>query len=162
MNSPCLSNLVCLPMCCYKYMLFFSSSSIKNHLTTLNHSLPSYKLTNFMASLAFSSSIGRSITSSNAMVSDKYESRREGFSLGKTTFARKRDPRDSMVTKVATQAPTMFPSLDKELAGDRNHVAWTSVRQERYEGELAVQGEIPLWLVCKILHLIFHALVEIN
>ncbi|KAG5244252.1 carotenoid cleavage dioxygenase [Salix suchowensis] len=85
-----------------------------------------------MASLAFSSSIGRSITSSNAMVSDKYESRREGFSLGKTTFARKRDPRDSMVTK-------------KELAGDRNHVAWTSVRQERYEGELAVQGEIPLW-----------------
>ncbi|KAJ6361526.1 hypothetical protein OIU78_002038 [Salix suchowensis] len=99
-----------------------------------------------MASLAFSSSIGRSITSSNAMVSDKYESRREGFSLGKTTFARKRDPRDSMVTKVATQAPTMFPSLEKELAGDRNHVAWTSVRQERYEGELAVQGEIPLWL----------------
>lgn len=99
-----------------------------------------------MASLAFSSSIGRSITSSNAMVSDKYESRREGFSIGKTTFARKRDPRDSMVTKVATQAPTMFPSLEKELAGDRNHVAWTSVRQERYEGELAVQGEIPLWL----------------
>ncbi|KAF9681106.1 hypothetical protein SADUNF_Sadunf06G0191000 [Salix dunnii] len=99
-----------------------------------------------MASLAFSSGIGRSISSSNAMVSDKYEGRREGFSLGKSTFARKRDPRDSMVTKVATQAPTMIPSLEKELAGDRNHVAWTSVRQERFEGELAVQGEIPLWL----------------
>ncbi|KAL9400176.1 hypothetical protein Peur_009137 [Populus x canadensis] len=51
-----------------------------------------------------------------------------------------------MVPKVATQAPTVFPSLEKELAGDRNHVAWTSVRQERYEGELAVQGEIPRWL----------------
>ncbi|KAG6772676.1 hypothetical protein NC652_017733 [Populus alba x Populus x berolinensis] len=99
-----------------------------------------------MASLAFSASIGRSISPSNAMVSDKFESRREGFSLGKGTFARKRDPRDSMVPKVATQAPTVFPSLEKELAGDRNHVAWTSVRQERYEGELAVQGEIPLWL----------------
>jgi len=101
-----------------------------------------------MASLAFSASICRSISPSNAMVSDKFESRREGFSLGKGTFARKRDPRDSMVPKVATQAPTVFPSLEKELAGDRNHVAWTSVRQERYEGELAVQGEIPLWLVC--------------
>lgn len=99
-----------------------------------------------MASLAFSASIGRSISPSNAMVSDKFESRREGFSLGKGTFARKRDPRDSMVPKVATQAPTVFPSLEKELAGDRNHVAWTSVQQERYEGELAVQGEIPLWL----------------
>jgi hypothetical protein len=115
-----------------------------------------------MASLAFSLSIGRSISPSNAMVSDKFKSRREGFSLGKGTFARKRDPRDSMVPKVATQAPTVFPSLEKELAGDRNHVAWTSVQQERYEGELDVQGEIPLWLVCKILHLIFHALVEIN
>ncbi|PNT33412.1 hypothetical protein POPTR_006G238500v4 [Populus trichocarpa] len=99
-----------------------------------------------MASLAFSASIGRSISPSNAMVSDKFESRREGFSLGKGTFARKRDPRDSMVPKVATQAPTVFPSLEKELAGDRNHVAWTSVQQERYEGELDVQGEIPLWL----------------
>ncbi|XP_011019806.1 PREDICTED: carotenoid cleavage dioxygenase 8 homolog B, chloroplastic [Populus euphratica] len=99
-----------------------------------------------MASLAFSASIGRSISPSNAMVPDKYEGRREGFSLSKGTFARKRDPRDSVVTKVATQAPTMFPSLEKEVAGDRNHVAWTSVRQERYEGELAVQGEIPLWL----------------
>ncbi|XP_061966600.1 carotenoid cleavage dioxygenase 8 homolog B, chloroplastic-like [Populus nigra] len=99
-----------------------------------------------MASLAFSASIGRSISPSNAMVSDKFESRREGSSLGKGTFARKRDPRDSMVPKVATQAPTVFPSLEKELAGDRNHVAWTSVRQERYEGELAVQGEIPRWL----------------
>jgi len=101
-----------------------------------------------MASLAFSAKIGRCISPSNAMVSDQYESKREGLSFGKGIFARKRDPRDSVVTKVATQAPTVIPSLEKELAGDRNHVAWTSVQQERWEGELVVEGEIPLWLVC--------------
>ncbi|PNS92611.1 hypothetical protein POPTR_018G044100v4 [Populus trichocarpa] len=99
-----------------------------------------------MASLAFSAKLGRCISPSNAMVSDQYESKREGLSFGKGIFARKRDPRDSVVTKVATQAPTVIPSLEKELAGDRNHVAWTSVQQERWEGELAVEGEIPLWL----------------
>ncbi|KAK4401182.1 Carotenoid cleavage dioxygenase 8B, chloroplastic [Sesamum angolense] len=34
----------------------------------------------------------------------------------------------------------------KKMENDRNHVAWTSVRQERWQGELHVQGEIPLWL----------------
>ncbi|XP_062099620.1 carotenoid cleavage dioxygenase 8 homolog B, chloroplastic [Humulus lupulus] len=29
---------------------------------------------------------------------------------------------------------------------DHQHVAWTSVRQERWEGELTVNGDIPLWL----------------
>ncbi|KAK8602507.1 hypothetical protein V6N13_057864 [Hibiscus sabdariffa] len=43
--------------------------------------------------------------------------------------------------------PVIVPSPGKETVGpDRNHVAWTSVRQERWEGELLVQGEIPLWL----------------
>ncbi|XP_023538517.1 carotenoid cleavage dioxygenase 8 homolog B, chloroplastic [Cucurbita pepo subsp. pepo] len=28
-----------------------------------------------------------------------------------------------------------------------SHVAWTSVQQERWEGELSVQGELPRWLV---------------
>ncbi|CAK7353196.1 unnamed protein product [Dovyalis caffra] len=99
-----------------------------------------------MASFAFSAGVGRYISPSNAMVSVNCENRSEGFSLGEGIFARKRDPRYSVITKVATQAPTMVPSLEKELAIDRNHVAWTSVRQERWEGELAVQGEIPLWL----------------
>ncbi|KAG6585387.1 Carotenoid cleavage dioxygenase 8-like B, chloroplastic, partial [Cucurbita argyrosperma subsp. sororia] len=27
-----------------------------------------------------------------------------------------------------------------------NHVAWTSVQQERWEGELSVQGQLPCWL----------------
>ena len=33
-------------------------------------------------------------------------------------------------------------------AGDcTKHSAWTSIRQERWEGDLAVEGRIPEWLV---------------
>jgi carlactone synthase/all-trans-10'-apo-beta-carotenal 13,14-cleaving dioxygenase len=33
-------------------------------------------------------------------------------------------------------------------AGDcTKHSAWTSIRQERWEGDLAVEGRIPAWLV---------------
>ncbi|KAL3746768.1 hypothetical protein ACJRO7_015669 [Eucalyptus globulus] len=40
-----------------------------------------------------------------------------------------------------------FSLGNKNLGGiDRNHVAGASVRQNRREGELVVEGEIPLWL----------------
>lgn len=59
---------------------------------------------------------------------------------------------DLTITNVATPLRPTAPSLDNinESTGERinfNHVAWTSVRQERWEGELVVQGTIPLWLV---------------
>lgn len=89
----------------------------------------------------------------NMPVSDKYEHKRQGFSLSKVIFAGKRDPRDSVITNVATKMPSIVPSPEKDDVGaGRNHVAWTSVRQERWEGELLVQGEIPLWLVCALSH----------
>ncbi|KAI3868864.1 hypothetical protein MKX03_036393 [Papaver bracteatum] len=54
------------------------------------------------------------------------------------------------VTNVATSPPPHSTSLapDIESTGEDEHrsVAWTSIRQERWEGELSVDGEIPLWL----------------
>ncbi|KAH9799631.1 Carotenoid cleavage dioxygenase 8 [Citrus sinensis] len=79
-----------------------------------------------------------------ARVSDKSSSRKDiGFSLGKRDFG-------LTVTNVATpQRPVIavpLPPEKEKYSVERNHVAWTSVRQERWEGELVVQGEIPLWL----------------
>ncbi|KAG2249917.1 hypothetical protein Bca52824_089545 [Brassica carinata] len=41
------------------------------------------------------------------------------------------------------------PVPEKETVEDerRCHVAWTSVQQEKWEGELTVQGKIPTWLL---------------
>ncbi|XP_057799718.1 carotenoid cleavage dioxygenase 8 homolog B, chloroplastic [Salvia miltiorrhiza] len=52
------------------------------------------------------------------------------------------------VSKVATKPPSeiVAPSKQEDANIDRNHIAWTSVRHERWQGELHVQGEIPLWL----------------
>lgn len=37
--------------------------------------------------------------------------------------------------------------FDELIRSSTVHVAWTSVPQERWEGKLVVDGEIPLWLV---------------
>lgn len=105
--------------------------------------------------------IGRYVSPSNMMFCDKWDNKKEGFSLCKSLFERKRDTRDSVITNVATQPPIIVPSREREVVAKPNHVAWTSVRQERWEGELVVEGEIPLWLVRKlqimcILHLRSH------
>ena len=79
-----------------------------------------------------------------------FDQSNRGFFLGnKAGFVRKQDKQGLTITRVASPLPVIVPSLEKEIVPDRNHVAWTSVRQERWEGELAVQGEIPLWLVRK-------------
>ncbi|KAL0327538.1 UNVERIFIED_CONTAM: Carotenoid cleavage dioxygenase 8B, chloroplastic [Sesamum angustifolium] len=58
--------------------------------------------------------------------------------------------RDSLViTNIATNPSSHVAPDDQseeEIENDWSHVAWTSVRQERWQGELHVQGEIPLWL----------------
>ncbi|KAK3438319.1 hypothetical protein EUGRSUZ_C02932 [Eucalyptus grandis] len=51
------------------------------------------------------------------------------------------------IANVANDVPVVSqPSLGKETLGDQNHVAWTSVRQHRWHGELVVEGETPDWL----------------
>ncbi|CAI0409007.1 unnamed protein product [Linum tenue] len=71
---------------------------------------------------------------------------------GGSAFSRKREAaggggsREAVVAGAATQAPAAFVPSPSGDADVKSHTAWTSVRQERWEGELAVQGQIPLWL----------------
>ncbi|KAM3282139.1 carotenoid cleavage dioxygenase 8 B, chloroplastic [Capsicum chacoense] len=52
-----------------------------------------------------------------------------------------------LVTKVASQLPVIVPPRDQHVTKkEKKLAAWTSVRQERWEGELVVEGELPLWL----------------
>ncbi|KAJ8492359.1 hypothetical protein OPV22_014080 [Ensete ventricosum] len=43
---------------------------------------------------------------------------------------------------------TFEPFVETKLnvGSSRKLAAWTSIRHERWEGELVVEGEIPLWL----------------
>jgi carlactone synthase / all-trans-10'-apo-beta-carotenal 13,14-cleaving dioxygenase len=43
--------------------------------------------------------------------------------------------------------PRRRGSRGADGGGNGGHTAWTSVRQERWEGALEVEGELPLWLV---------------
>ncbi|KAJ8555485.1 hypothetical protein K7X08_012981 [Anisodus acutangulus] len=53
-----------------------------------------------------------------------------------------------LVTNVAaSQLPVIVPPPDQQvIKKEKKLAAWTSVRQERWEGELVVEGELPLWL----------------
>jgi len=76
-----------------------------------------------------------------------------------------RNLRDLTVANVASPSlpmitpPTPEGHRSETTAGRRHHhhVAWTSVPQERWEGELQVEGQIPPWLVTlHILHSLLH------
>ncbi|XP_039051144.1 carotenoid cleavage dioxygenase 8 homolog B, chloroplastic-like [Hibiscus syriacus] len=102
-----------------------------------------------MDSLLFSD-ICRHHVSAFAMLDfDQSKHKKLGFFFDNNFgFASKPERRGLTITRVANPSrPVVVPSLDKETVNpDRNHVAWTSVRQERWEGELLVQGDLPLWL----------------
>ena len=109
-----------------------------------------------------------------AAVSGKVTDRRDGCCyLGiSSMFSRKANSstttRELTVTNVASpQRLLIVPLPEKENVVDdhnhrRNHVAWTSVRQERWDGELVVEGEIPLWLVCLLYKLLAIYTTECN
>ena len=77
---------------------------------------------------------------------------RDGSVFGKAIFSRKlAKKRELSIMNVATKAPVVAPPPRRKVTVGDDHrklAAWTSVRQERWEGELVVEGEIPLWLVC--------------
>ncbi|KAL7166345.1 hypothetical protein ACSBR2_037091 [Camellia fascicularis] len=99
-----------------------------------------------MASLAFSTT-GTRISPPYTAVSDKFMHVRDGSFCGKSVFSKKHSTRDLTITNVASKLPATIPPPEKKIStSDRKLVAWTSVRQERWEGELVVEGEIPLWL----------------
>ncbi|XP_008804630.2 carotenoid cleavage dioxygenase 8 homolog B, chloroplastic-like [Phoenix dactylifera] len=55
---------------------------------------------------------------------------------------------ESLKVSVATEPriTVPLPSVETQRRGHGKLAAWTSIRQERWEGELVVDGEIPLWL----------------
>ncbi|KAI4380890.1 hypothetical protein MLD38_007028 [Melastoma candidum] len=74
---------------------------------------------------------------------------KDGFSLGKNGFLRRNNGRNSdelTVANIATRSPDVAPLQGRPGTRDGQHVAWTSVQQRRWEGELKVEGHIPLWL----------------
>ncbi|KAK3006325.1 hypothetical protein RJ639_015934, partial [Escallonia herrerae] len=98
-----------------------------------------------MASLAFSAT-GTNVFPSYMMVSDNPRHARVGCTFAKADLKKKGKTRDLTITNVATELrPSVSPPA-KEVAGEGKLVAWTSIQQERWEGELVVEGEIPQWL----------------
>ncbi|KAF5192407.1 Carotenoid cleavage dioxygenase [Thalictrum thalictroides] len=69
---------------------------------------------------------------------------KEVFSFKKTVI--KPSMREMTITSVAARpSPVSMPVTDR-VQPETKLAAWTSVQQEKWEGELVVQGEIPLWL----------------
>ncbi|KAH0989836.1 hypothetical protein GBA52_001319 [Prunus armeniaca] len=107
-----------------------------------------------MASITFSGTSGNSFFLPTASVSDySNQNIRDGFNPLKKNLSdtrKKHNGRGLVSTNVASPPlPAVAPLLPRRESGNsgnQSHVAWTSVRQERWEGELLVQGEIPLWL----------------
>ncbi|WOG85646.1 hypothetical protein DCAR_0104837 [Daucus carota subsp. sativus] len=101
-----------------------------------------------MASLALSAS-GVNL---NKAVSGKFDDFRGGFSFSfgsvttnDSSFAKKRN---TAIVSIATQPPPGVVGNPRTGKNDETKklAAWTSVKQERWEGELTVEGELPLWL----------------
>ncbi|KAF6164493.1 hypothetical protein GIB67_025319 [Kingdonia uniflora] len=57
-----------------------------------------------------------------------------------------RTKHDLIATNVATRPPISIPFPVIKHEEGRKLAAWTSIKQERWEGELVVEGEIPKWL----------------
>ncbi|PIN10543.1 Beta, beta-carotene 15,15'-dioxygenase [Handroanthus impetiginosus] len=71
----------------------------------------------------------------------------ESSLFGETISTEKRISNSGLtVSNVATRPPANTAPSKQESENNRKLVAWTSIRQERWQGELHVQGEIPLWL----------------
>ncbi|KAM0053618.1 putative oxidoreductase [Helianthus debilis subsp. tardiflorus] len=70
--------------------------------------------------------------------------------FGQAMFPKISKSRESSKVSVATDFPPVVvqqpPWRDQVATKERKLAAWTSVRQDRWEGELVVEGEIPQWL----------------
>ncbi|KAF8393416.1 hypothetical protein HHK36_021660 [Tetracentron sinense] len=100
-----------------------------------------------MASIPFtaagSNSFPATLTDSNESGHVKYGiSFNKGLSSGRPNI----NMRDLTVTSVATRPPMVVTSPAKKPVDERKLAAWTSIQQERWEGELVVEGKIPSWL----------------
>lgn len=114
----------------------------------------------FIASQAIRNSISRPTNQVVCDMSDKGSMDRFSFK-NKGIYKGQRNLQDHLtVANVASPLPVIAPPPEERsgtTGGRRHHVAWTSIPQERWEGELLVQGQIPLWLVSDDFNLIYIA-----
>ncbi|CAI9267875.1 unnamed protein product [Lactuca saligna] len=83
----------------------------------------------------------------SCMVSNHHASDGFSFGQGQPSFPKNKKSRELNIVSVATDLPMVVQSpLWKEVAQEQKLAAWTSIRQEQWEGELCVNGEIPQWL----------------
>lgn len=101
-----------------------------------------------MASIGFPTIRNYAKRPTMAASDPKFNPIKDGSLSKSGIFTKKRDIRDLTITNVATTLPPTLTSTGKEVSDERSHAAWKSIQQERWEGELAVEGEIPKWLVC--------------
>ncbi|KAF7817122.1 carotenoid cleavage dioxygenase 8-like protein B, chloroplastic [Senna tora] len=101
------------------------------------------------------SAMRNSICLPNMALSDKSNKHNEFcFSFGNhksTPFFKSPRSDHFTLTNVATPSPSVAPPPSDRpettaTHGGPHHPAWTSILQDRWEGELLVQGQIPLWL----------------
>ncbi|RHN46216.1 putative oxidoreductase [Medicago truncatula] len=108
-----------------------------------------------MAFTASPALIRNPISKQNVVVCDMLDNTcRDKFSFrNKGIYKGQRNLQDHLTVANAVSpscviVPPQPPEKRSETTGDhQHHVAWTSIHQERWEGELLVQGHIPLWLV---------------
>ncbi|KAL8063319.1 hypothetical protein ABFX02_01G020200 [Erythranthe guttata] len=92
-----------------------------------------------MASLSFSSSLKPCSNIYSRKIVTRYRAKHD--------YNTDYQNRGLTISNVATKPPSnvVIPSKQDDENIKKN-VAWTSVKQERWQGDLLVQGEIPLWL----------------
>lgn len=102
-----------------------------------------------MASISFSVAV-KTIFQSNSSSPLDSNHRRYGFLSNTTRLTTTSPTQDSHLVRVATEPSVVVPSpITTENYNEKKLAAWKSIRQERWEGEMNVEGEIPLWLVRK-------------
>uniref|UniRef100_A0A288ILT7 Carotenoid cleavage dioxygenase 8 n=2 Tax=Chrysanthemum TaxID=13422 RepID=A0A288ILT7_CHRMO len=71
----------------------------------------------------------------------------DSCTFGQASFSNKRKSRELSVVSVATDLPLVVKQQPwKVVEKEKKLVAWTSIQQDRWEGELVVEGTIPQWL----------------
>ncbi|PIA64773.1 hypothetical protein AQUCO_00100324v1 [Aquilegia coerulea] len=100
-----------------------------------------------MASLRFTAAGSKILGSSSVHLGDSsHDANKLSFKTGINSTTNP-SMKDSVVTRVATRSPPVFmPSPKIKTDHESKLAAWKSIQQERWEGDLVVEGEIPIWL----------------
>ncbi|KAL6006115.1 Carotenoid cleavage dioxygenase 8, chloroplastic [Asimina triloba] len=95
----------------------------------------------------FSAAVGKSSFPNRRWGSVQPSQIPNGYAPNVSVPAKKSMP-NALVARVATEPSISIPSLPREdtESSEKKLAAWKSIPQERWEGELKVEGQIPSWL----------------